>query len=322
MLIGYLKDGQITHIYRITNSPVTCLGAGATCLYAGAWDKNVYGHDRKPSNPSGLKTFQGHTDFVKALLPIFIGNSPVVVSGSADASLIVWDALSGNKLHQLKGHARGVQTLALEELAADHATIVSGDSSREIRRWYISSGSSYELPITSSGVMPQAGPVEPLIAHETSIYALSFDADGDLWTASADKTAKCLSRNDGFKADTVLQHPDFVRGVAIHEAGGSVVTACRDENIRVWKKGSGKLIHVYEGHFEEVTGVVVDEEGGRAISVSIDGTVRTWGLTPEDIKKAKADAREEEKEVQEEPKKSLLTAEEEAELAELMDDDD
>jgi hypothetical protein len=83
------------------------------------------------------------------------------------------------------------------------------------------------------------------------------------------------------------------------------------------------LVHVYEGHFDEVTGVVVDEEGGRAVSVSIDGTVRSWGLKPQDIQKAKDDAEKEAKgEVEVVEKKSMLTAEEEAELAELMGDDD
>lgn len=246
-----------------------------------------------------------------------------MVSGSADATIVVWDALSGNKLHQLKGHARGVQALALESIGDEYAIVVSGDSSREIRRWYISPNSSYEISMASSDKTSQAHPIDPLIAHETSIYALTFDADGDLWTASADKTAKCLSRNNGFKADTVLQHQDFVRGIAVYESRGLVVTACRDEHIRVWEKGSGKVIHTYEGHFEEVTGVVIDEAKGRAISVSIDGTLRTWGLKSEDIKKAKEDAEKEKNGVKEEaPKKSMLTAEEEAELAELMDSDE
>lgn len=285
----------------------------------------MYGHGRTPTNPSSVQTFSGHNDFVKAVLPILVGTTPLVVSGSADATIVVWDALTGRKLHQLKGHARGVQAFALENLTSDHATIFSGDSSREIRRWYISAFESYEIPVTSQEITtPTSGPIDPLIAHETSIYALTFDTDGDLWTASADKTAKCLSRANNFKADTTLQHPDYVRAIAIYETGGLVVTVCRDENVRVWEKGSGKLVYMYEGHYEEVTGVVVDEKRGRAISVSIDGTVRTWGLKLEDIRQATELAEKAKKgEVeQEEKKESMLTAEEEAELAELMDDDD
>ncbi len=293
-------------------------------LYAGAWDKKLYGHDRTAYDASSVKTFSGHTDFVKAVLPISVSSAPLVVSASADTTLIVWDVLTCRKLYTLKGHVRGVQALALESLANDHATIFSGDSSREIRRWYISSTASYEIAFNAKDTsLPPAGPIDPLIAHETSIYALVFDSDSDLWTASADKTAKCLSRANDFKADTTLPHPDFVRGIAIYETGGLVVTACRDEHVRVWEKGSGKLVHIYEGHYEEVTGVVVDEEAGRAVSVSIDGTIRTWGLKSDDIKKAREDDRKAKNgEGEEEVEESLLTAEEEAELADLMGDSD
>ena len=260
---------------------------------------------------------------MKAVVTFYVNASPLVVSASADASIIVWDALTSKKLHQLKGHARGVQALAIESITPEYATIVSGDSSREIRRWFVSPFTSYEIPISGDPTEQLSGPIDPLIAHETSIYDLSVDADGDLWTASADKTAKCLSRSNGFKADTILQHPDFVRSLAVYESGGLIVTACRDEHVRVWEKGSGKLVHMYEGHFEEVTGIAVDETKGRAISVSIDGTIRIWGLRSEDIKLAKEEAEKLAKGVvkEEEEKKSMLTAEEEAELAELMDSD-
>jgi hypothetical protein len=57
-----------------------------------------------------------------------------------------------------------------------------------------------------------------------------------MWTASADKTAKCLVRADGWKANLSLDHPDFVRDILVDEAGGWVVTACRDEEVRVWNR--------------------------------------------------------------------------------------
>jgi hypothetical protein len=68
------------------------------------------------------------------------------------------------------------------------------------------------------------------------VYRLFFDEDGDLWTASADKFAKCLTRDSGWKPNLALEHPDFVRDVVVYDQGGWVVTACRDEEIRVWNK--------------------------------------------------------------------------------------
>jgi WD40 repeat protein len=141
-----------------------------------------------------------------------------------------------------------------------------------------------------------------------------------LWTASSDKTAKCLSRDRNWAVDTELSHPDFVRDVVVDEEDGLIVTACRDEGVRVWEKGSGKLVHNFDGHFDEVTALVLlhGTAGKKVVSVSIDGTIRTWGLSPAAIKKAKEDAGKELSHQKEKPD-ITLTEEEERELAELED---
>lgn len=66
--------------------------------------------------------------------------------------------------------------------------------------------------------------------------------------------------------------------------------------------------------------------GQRLISVSIDATVRQWSLKAQELAKAIKEAEEEQlgkiKEKAPEKKEGMLTAEEEAELAELMEDSD
>jgi WD40 repeat protein len=246
----------------------------------------------------------------------------ILVSGSADATIIVWDVATGQKLHTLKGHTRGILTLALDpadyQANKDSVTILSAGSDREVRLWNISLTSASEIEDSSDAP-------SPIVAHETSIDSLFFDSDGDLWTASADKSTKCLSRGRKWDEDTTLEHPDFVRDVVVDEDGGWVVTACRDEEVRVWDKSSGKLHHVFVGHFEEVTGLVL-LPGQKVVSVSIDATVRTWSLKAADLAQAIKEKEEEElgltKEKEDEKKEGVLTEEEEAELAELMGDSD
>lgn len=125
----------------------------------------------------------------------------------------------------------------------------------------------------------------------------------------------------------MLSHPDFVRDIVVDTEAGLVITACRDEEVRVWDASSGRLECVLSGHFEEVTGLalVKSSDGERkVVSVSIDGTVRTWSLSREFISKTREEAEKAEGRVEEveEKKEGVLTAEEEAELAELMDDDE
>jgi hypothetical protein len=154
-------------------------------------------------------------------------NSELLVSGGADASIFVWDVNSGAKLHALKGHARGVQALALNHFEDDPlngaAIIFSGGSEREVKQWRIDSHNALELECS-----------EPILEHETSIYKIRF-AGEDMWTASADNTAKRLVLEKGvWKTDTTLVHPDFVRDVVLDDSGRWVITACRDEEVRVW----------------------------------------------------------------------------------------
>lgn len=182
---------------------------------------------------------------------------------------------------------------------------------------------SFTLPAASQISMTQIQLSMPLLVHQTSVYKLHFDDDGDLWTASADKTAKQLLRNDGWKVEVTLPHPDFVRDVVTHDRYGWVITACRDEEVRVWNKATGDLHHIFTGHFEEVTGLCLT--GDLVISASIDATIRRWSLAPTDLQKAVEEAKKP-RLLEQDPEPAtdlpMLTEEEEAELRALMESEE
>jgi WD40 repeat protein len=313
------EEKKVVATYTGPEAPLTSLAVSHKSgkLFAGCWDKTIWSWDVKSRRPG--QRFRGHADFVKAVLVFTLQGRELLVSGSQDATMIIWDAATGQRLHTLKGHTRGILALALDPIEYDpekeEAIVFSAGSDREIRRWRVGAGIAKQIKEEPC----------PIIAHETSVDLIHFDSDGDLWTASADKSAKCLSRERNWEEDSSFAHPDYTRDVAVDEQGGWVVTACRDEGVRVFEKGTGKLHHVFEGHFEEVTALVL-LEGQKVVSVSIDGSVRTWSLKAQELAKAIQEA-EDEKEGKvedkiEEKKEGLLTLEEEEELAELMGDSD
>ncbi|KAL8762327.1 MAG: hypothetical protein Q9184_001634 [Pyrenodesmia sp. 2 TL-2023] len=316
--------------YKGPTTPVTCIAISpdGQKLFAGCWDKTIWSWsvaDRRQ-----LLRYRGHTDFVKCVVTVRLSLNDVIVSGGADASIVVWDVKTGKRIHVLKGHTRGVLGLAIDPLTYDtddnlkdaskDVTIFSAGSDREIRRWRIGLDKAEQLDAE-----------QPILAHETSVYALRFDADGDLWTASADGTTKCLSRSHEFQPDATIKHGDYVRAVAIDEIGGRIVTAGRSEDIKIWDRGSGNLVHVFDGHFDEVSGLVLFEQ--RCVSVGIDCTVRTWSLKTEDMQNARRKQEVDQQRriagedvVDDQHTKTVaqggLTEEEEQELAELMQNDE
>jgi WD40 repeat protein len=265
---------------------------------------------------------------IRGALLTFVGQ--ILISGGADAKIIVWDTATATRLHTLRDNRdtmMAVQFLAIDPLdsTADELVLVSSSSDPDIRRWRISLDSASQIFDEKTGSKPsQADPSSRAIReHETSVYRLFFDSDeGDLWTASADGTVKCLSRTRNWAAEETIEHGDYVRTVVA--TTDWIVTAGRDEDVKVWDRTTGKLFHVYDGHFDEVTGLVLMDNSRKVVSVSIDGTLRTWPLDRNELVNAKVDRDEMATGlVKEAPvvKTSLMTEEEEAELAELMDDD-
>lgn len=323
-----LSTRRTTHTYRGPTAPLTslCFSTNGTKLYAGCWDKLIYSWHVPSCTPS-LK-FQGHTDFVKSLVCVRTASGQdIFVSGGAEGDILIWDTQTSRREGVLKGGSHAIQDLALDPLSEDDLTLYTAFSDPGIRHFTLPNNHNLE---DATRTLTLAFSPHIISAHDTSVYKLHFDSDGDLWTASADKTAKHLVRADDWKADTTLPHPDFVRDVIVHERFGWVITACRDEEVRVWNLATGQLHHTYSGHFEEVTGLCV--VGDMVVSISIDATVRQWSLKPGDLQRAREEAVDPEKGAEQEQtaqrmengKKqpgdlSALTEEEERELDELME---
>jgi WD40 repeat protein len=296
-------------------------GPGNKTIFAGSWDKNIWSWDVS-TGTLGIK-YVGHSDFVKTVACAQVGGKHVLISGGADKKILVWDVATGKRLHTLTDplvNMMAVQHVALDPTSTeDEVCLVSASSDPQLRYWKV------RLDDWEQGEFA-AKEVEK---HETSVYRLIFDADSEvneLWTASGDGTARCWSRGAGagWTPGESLEHGGHVRAVALAERW--IVTAGRDEDVKVWDRGSGKVHAVLGGHYDEITDLVVLGSGReeRSVSVGIDGTVRTWPLDVAGLEKAIEEQKvvEGEKEEPKEERDGLLTAEEEAELAELMDDDD
>ncbi|KAK0626202.1 WD repeat-containing protein [Immersiella caudata] len=321
--VSLTQPPSTSQTYRGPSVPISSLATGGpsgTTLFAGAWDKTIWSWDLTTRSP-GLK-YIGHSDFVKALACARIGTTDILISGGADKKIIVWDVNTGKKLHVMVDAVVGMgslQGLAVESPTGNEGevVVVSASSDPHIRRWKVRLG-GWEQEVIGEGEEKRM-----ITEHETTVYKVVVDeeGEGDVWSASGDGTVKCFARGKGWKVEETLEHGGHIRAVAVTERW--IVTAGRDEDVKFWDRAEGKLYCSLLGHFDEVTELVV--VGDKVVSVSIDGTVRSWPL-----EKSALDAAVEEqkpKEVEEEEEKGpekgvgVLSADEEAELAALMDED-
>ncbi|KIW57894.1 hypothetical protein PV05_02450 [Exophiala xenobiotica] len=306
------------HAVKTPQDPFTTMH-----VFAGCWDKSVWKYTfrfaegtMQGRTVTDYTSFPAHRDFVKCLVVVQTPDkTDILITGGTDGDVRFW-SLDGQSIGFINPDCRAIESLVMDPLSSPDAPIVMFSTSKQ----EIFSFTVPSLSDIKSSKIQLSGPI---VAHETSVYKLHFDDDGDLWTASADKTARQLSRDDGWKPVTTLQHPDFVRDVVTHDAYGWVITACRDEEIRVWNKATSDLHHVFSGHYEEVTGLALSEDV--LVSVSIDATLRRWSLAPADLRRAVEEAKNPALlEADPEPKldMSLLTEEEEAELRALMESEE
>ncbi|GAP83866.1 putative WD repeat-containing protein [Rosellinia necatrix] len=325
-----VDSGDTKHVFKGPSAPVTCVavgGPGNRTVFAGSWDKDVWSWDLETKALS--RKFSGHADFVKAVICARIGSKDYLISGGADKKIIVWDIETGSRIHTIQDQTvsmMALQALAIDPLEStpDALVLVSASSDPHIRRWRITANTVEQIKESEPGEPNSVR--HSILEHETTVYKLSFDVEGedvDLWTASGDGTAKCLSRQRGFTTEETIKHGDHVRAVAVVEQW--IITTGRDEDVKVWSRSTGKLYCTLEGHYNEVTDLVVLDGGDRVTSVSIDGTVRTWVLHKDELDKINKEKADKDNGIVEEtPAESgegLMTLEEEAELAALMDDD-
>lgn len=274
----------------------------------------------------------GHTDFVKAIATtsfrapsessLFIN---VLISSGADSRIIVWAIQTGEKLYTLRPSENlsggGLGLAILPQLPKKGpATIFTANTLPSIRRFSIK-GSIEPISLTLDEISPQ----NPITVHETSVYALDLDDDGDLWTGSADGDVTRLDRDKDWAVGLRIKTKGCVRGVAVDNEGSWIVSVGRDEEVHIWDRETGELHHSYSGHYDEILGVVV--LGQMAVTVGLDGTIRRWSLRGGDledaIRKKKVEEERvvevEEEQVLDEKGPNLMTEDEMRELTELLD---
>ena len=176
-----------------------------------------------------VKIFKGHANGIMCLQ--FDDN--ILVTGSYDATIKLWDLETCEEIRTLRGHDSGIRCLQF-----DDTKLISGSMDRTIKVWNWRNG---ECISTYTG-------------HSGGIIGLHFDS-ALLASGSMDKTVKIWNFED--KSTFVLRgHTDWVNAVKIDSCSRTVFSASDDCTVRLWDLDTRACIKTFEGHVGQVQQVV------------------------------------------------------------------
>ncbi|THD22284.1 F-box and WD-40 domain protein 1/11 [Fasciola hepatica] len=198
------------------------------------------------------QVLEGHSGSVLCLQ--YIGN--LLISGSSDTTVRLWDLSTGRCLNVICHHAEAVLHLRFR-----NNILVTCSKDRSIAVW-------------DMGPWPKDVQLrQVLVGHRAAVNVVDFD-DKYIVSASGDRTIKVWATDTCAYVRTLAGHR---RGIAcLQYRDRLVVSGSSDNTIRIWDIETGVCFRVLEGHEELVRCIRFDSK--RIVSGAYDGKIKVWNL--------------------------------------------
>lgn len=204
------------------------------------------------------RSWDRHNGAVEAVA--FLPSGEQVVSGSADATLRVWDLASGRTVLLIPGAELGAYALAV---SPDGHQVAAGCKDSVVRVFSSRDGAL----------------LRELDGHLGYVRAVAYTHDGSHLLSSADDGSICVWREGASEPLARLEgHRGGVLAVAVSPDDSLVISGGRDGTVRLWDLVEGKLVGTFEGHRGWVEAVAFVGKEHEVISAGRDGRVLRWDL--------------------------------------------
>jgi len=202
--------------------------------------------------------WERHSQAVEAAAVLPDGRK--VISGSADASLRLWDSSTGECLRTVQCGGLGAYTLAL---APDGSHVAAGCKDGVIREFSIADGKL----------------LREFKGHRGYIRSLAHTPDGQRLLSSADDGRLMVWEPGNDQPVSVMkEHRGGVLSIAVSADGKFVLSGGRDGTVRLWDLQKAALARTCEGHRGWVQAVCFAGDNDHALSSGRDGRILKWNL--------------------------------------------
>ncbi|THU99367.1 WD40 repeat-like protein [Dendrothele bispora CBS 962.96] len=203
-----------------------------------------------------VRTLKGHTDGVMCLQyseTLSHPSFPVLITGSYDRTIRVWNLETGMELHCLKGHSRAIRALQFDEVK-----LITGSMDSTVRVWDWRRGKC----------------IRTLTGHTEGVVCLNFDSNV-LASGSVDSTIRVWNLRTG-GAFTLRGHSDWVNAVQLWDANTTLASSSSSPSSSSSSSSSLTSSNVFD-----VPGCAAPQidPGKMLFSASDDGTIKLWDLT-------------------------------------------
>lgn len=230
-------------------------------------------------------------------------DATLVATGSKDATVRVWDVVTGVCLATCEGHTSAVSALAWPCRAASFmhaeaggagavAWLTSGSADRTVKVWQLPA-LLRTLPLprgatwTSAAARACALKASPrtsasAVAHDKDINAIAVAPNDKMFaTGSQDKTIKLWGVGDLAPVATLRGHKRGVWAIAFSPTDQLLASASGDKTIRIWnvsRDGGYACLKTLEGHDASVLNVCFLPSGQQLMSAGADGLLKLWAV--------------------------------------------
>jgi F-box/WD-40 domain protein MET30 len=162
----------------------------------------------------------------------------IVITGTNDNLVIVWDLTTGQMLRKLKGHTRCIRALQFDE-----AKLVTGSMDHTLKIWNYQTGEC----------------IRTLEGHNGGILGLHYDSR-IMASGSTDATIRVWNFEAG-ECFSLLGHTEWVNSVRICQGGARLISSSDDATVRLWDLENKQCLQVYRGHVGQVQVAIPSPHG-------------------------------------------------------------
>lgn len=251
------------------NAAVSCLAIspdGQTICSASGDKTIVLWQDAGKSK----RILTGHSEAVSALAIAELPQSsllaekfgsqrtPILISGSSDKTIKLWNLSTGEVIHTLSGHSGSIISLAI---SPDGQIIFSGSIDETIKLWSLNTGEF----------------LRTLAGHQGAVGSLAVSPDGQtLFSGSWDETIKLWNLSTGKVERAIAGHSGAVNSLVISPEGQTLFSDSIDDRIKLWQISTGEELSPLSGNSIHISSLAISPNGQLLFGGSIDETIKIW----------------------------------------------